>query len=327
VEAAPDAVEPARAARPPKILLATADPVATAAKTALRKGLEALRFHETAALAGEVEAIHQLRVAIRRLRALVELLAGVLHGSRVQVLRRDLPWVGQTAGVTRECDVIDQLMRNRSARLDSTLRESLAPIYEALSARRRTELRNFAGILVSPRYQTMLERLANAPIKKIPPTATVRDLAPAMIRAIKRGTTSAGAKLKPGCPPERLHRLRIRVKRLRYALEMIDELAGKRTRRAVRELAALQDLLGVHNDVVVAIAWMREYAAQAVAPPHTLLAAGALIHSLHKRQRKLAGRSLKGWKRIDRSSIIREAQAEVGRNARSHPRAPADGAA
>jgi CHAD domain-containing protein len=173
----------------------------------------------------------------------------------------------------------------------------------------------------------MLERLANAPIKKIPPTATVRDLAPAMIRAIKRGTTSAGAKLKPGCPPERLHRLRIRVKRLRYALEMIDELAGKRTRRAVRELAALQDLLGVHNDVVVAIAWMREYAAQAVAPPHTLLAAGALIHSLHKRQRKLAGRSLNGWKRIDRSSIIREAQAEVGRNARSHPRAPADGAA
>jgi CHAD domain-containing protein len=327
-EAAHSAVAAAPAARPPKIVLAPGDPAVAAAQTALRQGLEALRFHETAALAGEVEAIHQLRVATRRLRALVELFSGVLHGTRVRVLRRDLPWVGQTAGVTRECDVIEQLIRDRSARLDSTLRESLAPIYEALSARRRSEHGNLAAKLTSTRYQTILGRLASAPVRKIPPAVTVRALAPTMLRPIARGTMSAGAKLKPGCPPERMHRLRIRLKRLRYALEMMDALAGKRTRKAARELAALQDLLGLHNDVVVAVAWMREYAADAVAPPHALLAAGALIHSLHKRQRKLAGRSLKGWKRIDRDGIIREALAEVARNARSHPQdlAPAVGA-
>jgi CHAD domain-containing protein len=327
--AAPATLTPALAGRPSKIVLAPGDPVVAAAQTALRQGLEALRFHETAALAGEVEAIHQFRVATRRLRALVELFSGVLHGSRVRLFRRELPWVGQTAAVTRECDVIEQLMRDRSVRLDTILRGSLAPIYEALSARRRTEHGNFAGMLASKRYQTILRRLASSPVRKIPTTVTVRGLAPSMLRPIARGTTSAGAKLKPACPPERLHRLRVRLKRLRYALEMINELGGKRIRKAAKELAALQDLLGLHNDVVVAIAWMREYAADAVAPPHALLAAGALIHSLHKRQRKLAERSLKDWKRIDRNGIIRKALVELARSARPHPQdlAPAVGAA
>jgi len=327
--AAPATLTPALAGRPSKIVLAPGDPVVAAAQTALRQGLEALRFHETAALAGEVEAIHQFRIATRRLRALVELFSGVLHGLRVRLLRRELPWVGQTAAVTRECDAIEQLMRDRSARLDSTLRESLAPIYEALSARRRTEHGNFAGMLASQRYQAILRRLGSAPVRKIPPTVTVRELAPTMLRPIARGTTSAGVKLKPDCSPQRLHRLRVRLKRLRYALEMISELAGKRTRKAAAELAELQDRLGLHNDVVVAIAWMREYAADAVAPPHALLAVGALIHSLHKRQRKLARRSLKQWKRIDRNGIIREALVEVARKSQPHTQelGPAVGAA
>ena len=328
-DAAPAAVAPPIAARPPKIVLAPDQPVVAAAQNALRQGLEGLRFYETAALAGEVEAIHQLRVATRRLRALVELLSGVLHGSRVQVFRRDLPWVGQTAGATRECDIIEQLIRKRSARLDSSLCESLAPVYEALSARRRNEHGNVAAMLASRRYQTIVGRVATAPVRKIPPTVAVRDLAPAMLRPIARGAKRAGAMLRPGCPPERLHRLRKRLKRLRYALEMMEELAGRHTRKAVNGLADLQDLLGLYNDVVVAIAWMHEYAADPAAPPHALLAVGALIHSLHKRQRKLADQSLKGWKRVDRDGIIQEALAEVARNAgaRSQDQALAVGAA
>lgn len=294
------------------------DPVVTAAQAALRQGLEALRFHQAAALAGEVEPIHQLRVATRRLRALVELFAGVIHGSRVRALRRDLPWIGQSAGVTRECDVIEELIRDRSAKLDDSLRESLAPIYEALSARRRTEHGNLAAMLTSKRYQIILKRLADAPIRKIPPAVTVRDLAPAILRPIARAVMNAGAKLKKDAAGERLHRLRVRLKRLRYALEMMDELAGKRTRKAARELAALQDRLGLYNDVMVAIAWLREYAAGPAATPDALLAAGALINSLHTRQRKLAARSLKEWKRIDRDGIIRDALEEIARNARAH---------
>jgi len=54
-------------------------------------------------------------------------------------------------------------------------------------------------------------------------------------------------------------------------------------------------------------------------PPATLLAAGALIQSLLKRQRKLAARCLKRWKRVERSGIIREAIAEIGRKAHTAP--------
>jgi CHAD domain-containing protein len=325
-----DSAAPAGAAlepvvRPPRITLSAAEAAGPAARNALKTGLEALRFHQPAAAAGEVEAIHQFRVANRRLRAAVELFAAVLHGSRVSVFRRELPWLGATAGATRECDVTEQLIRDRAARLDSSSQVALGPIFENLSAIRREEHGKVAAMFASKRYRLLLDRIATAPVRKLPPAVTVREMAPAMLRPLARSAIRAGSKLDPGCPPEVLHRLRIRTKRLRYALEMMGELGGKRVRKAVQRLTAMQDLLGLHNDAVVAITWLRNFAGNSSAPPATLLAAGALVHSIHRRQNKLAARSLKRWKKLERDSIIAAALAEVARNSRPQDQPPAVG--
>jgi inorganic triphosphatase YgiF len=87
--------------RPNKIVLPLADPLDAAARAAIVQGVEALTQMRAGAIAGEVESLHQLRVATRRLRAAIELFAGVLHGSRVRVYKRDLPWrLGWCANAT-----------------------------------------------------------------------------------------------------------------------------------------------------------------------------------------------------------------------------------
>lgn len=307
------------AAAPPKISIPLTAPVTDAAKTALASAVDTLRFYEAAAIAGEIEAVHQMRVSTRRLRAAVELFAGVLHGSRVRILRRDLPWVGRTAAVVRECDVIQELIRDRAAKLDLSLGRSLPPICEALSGRRRAGHADVITMIKSPRYLQLVERLAQPPVRRIPATVTVRALLPAMIRPMARAAMRSGSRLSADSSDEAFHHLRIRLKRLRYVLEMLENLGGKRNRKALKRLRDLQDVLGMHQDAAGAIAWLRQFAADGAAPPPVLLAAGALIQSVIGRREKLAVRCYKMWKRFDRSGMMREALAEIARNARAQP--------
>jgi CHAD domain-containing protein len=301
--------------RPSKIALSPDDPLGAAARAAIVQGVEALKQMQAGAIAGDVESLHQLRVATRRLRAAIELFTGVLHGSRVRIYKRDLPWVGQAAGMVRECDVAGDLIHARSAKLDPQMVDALAPIYEALAERRKAEHEAFVAITNSKRYVLLIERLSLPMIRKVDAGITVRSRAAVMMRPIARSAVRAGSRLAEDSPPEWFHRLRVRVKRLRYALEMLTPLGGKRHKKALARLEATQEILGLYQDGIATVAWLRSHCDSGTVPPATLLAAGALIQSLLKRQRKLAARCLKRWKRVERSGIIREAIAEIGRKA------------
>ena len=305
--------------RPSKIVLSPDDPLGAAARAAITQGVEALRQMQPGAIAGDVESLHQLRVAARRLRAAIELFAGVLHGSRVRVYKRDLPWLGQAAGMVRECDVAGDLIRARSAKLDPQMAEALAPIYDALAERRKAEHQAFVAITNSKRYVLLTERLSQPMIRKVEAGITVRGKAALMIRPIARGVVRVGSRLAEDSPPQLFHRLRVRVKRLRYSLEMLTPLGGKRHKKALARLEAMQEILGLYQDGIATVAWLRSHCDSGAVSPATLLAAGALIQSLLKRQRKLAGRCLKRWKRVERNGIIREAIAEIGRKAHIAP--------
>ena len=83
--------------RAPRAVIVPDLPIADAARLAMATGVAAMMHHEAEALAGEVEPLHQMRVAARRLRATVQLFAGVIHGSRLATYKRDLPWLGREA--------------------------------------------------------------------------------------------------------------------------------------------------------------------------------------------------------------------------------------
>ncbi|MCX6023724.1 MAG: phosphohistidine phosphatase SixA, partial [Chloroflexi bacterium] len=81
-----------------------------------------------------------------------------------------------------------------------------------------------------------------------------RRAAPGLLRPLYQRVRRLGDTLDEEAPPERWHLLRIRAKRLRYALELTDSLYGAPAQRLRRRLAALQDLLGEHQDAAVAAA-------------------------------------------------------------------------
>jgi CHAD domain-containing protein len=204
-----------------------------------------------------------MRVAARRLRATVQLFSGAIHGSRVRIYKRDLPWFGQAAGAVRECDVIKALIRECGGRLDPALAGALTPLCAALAAERDTAHARFVAELRTPRYTRMCERLANPLLRRALPAIDAGCEAPAMIAPISRSVRKAGKRIARDAPPEIFHRLRVRIKRLRYALEMLAEMGGKRSRKALLRLEQMQELLGVHQDVVSTAAWLRAFAANA----------------------------------------------------------------
>src|SRR5438132_75091 len=124
--AVPAGAAPESVNRPQQVLLSPSVPVCEAAQGALTTGLDGLIFHQPGVIAGEVEPLHQLRVTARRLRAVVELFDGVIHGTRANIYRRDLRWVGHTAGAVRECDVWQELLQDLSTKLQSSMRDALA---------------------------------------------------------------------------------------------------------------------------------------------------------------------------------------------------------
>ncbi len=290
-------------ARPPTIALTPEMPVAAAATHALQTGLAALKFYETAALKGEIEGIHQFRVSVRRLRAAVELFAPVLHASRVEFYRKDLPLVGHCAGAARDGDVMQDLIRTNAKALDPVNARALTPAYQALADSRIAAMRELSNFIQSKRYAKVCERLDSPATRKFPPDADLRRMAPRLIEPIIRISLRTGARLRPESLPTAYHRLRVRLKRLRYALEMLDPLAGKHASKMVNRLRKMQDELGEHQDLVNTGIWIRRFA-RTQQPPETLLAAGALMQYVNERRAKLASRALHRWKKIEHSGIL-----------------------
>jgi len=309
---------------PPVISLVLDEAVVAAAAHALQAGLAALKYYEPGALAGEVEPVHQFRVTLRRLRAAVELLANVLHGSRLSYYRAELPLVGHSAGAVRDCDALAELVRKHAAGLDPTIARALTPAYQTLADHRVAALRQMGQFLRSQRYARLLERLHSPLTRRFPEQVTVAHLAPAMLRPIVSGAVRAGGRLTATSPPPAFHRLRIRLKRVRYAFEMLDQLSGRQTSKALKRLRRMQEVLGEQQDLVTTGAWMRQFAQQPALSGETLLAAGALLQLTSERREKVAATAWRRWKKLQRSAILRKAQMEIAATSRARLRAATD---
>jgi CHAD domain-containing protein len=302
-----------------RLELSPGETVAAAARQALAFGAEALLWHQGAAESGDEEPLHQLRVAARRLRASIELFASAIYASQLKLYRRDLPWVGAQAGAVRECDVTAALIGARAAKIDPDLKDAIAPMVEALGDRRKSEHAKLYALLASKRYRGLIAKLSQPAIKKIGADRILGPVAAQLIRPATHSAARLGRKLHEDAPAIVFHKLRVRIKRLRYELEMVASLGARRHKKALARLEALQELLGLFHDTSVASAWLMSYAETSAAPPRTVLAAGAMIQSLDSRERKLRRRCTKAWRRFERSDAIRDALAEIRRAGRLAP--------
>jgi CHAD domain-containing protein len=208
------------------------------------------------------EDVHQARVATRRLRSDLRTFRDVVDPAWAQPLRDELKWLGSALGAVRDADVLRDRLRSRLARLADADRSEADALIDDLEAT-RFETRD--ALLVSmraPRYVELLDSVVEAAhdprVVDEAASSTARELlAPALERPWKHLETAIDG-LDSDPSDEGLHAARIRAKRVRYAAEAVAPVFGKTARKFAEAAADLQDVLGEHQDAVVAGAWLRE---------------------------------------------------------------------
>lgn len=310
-------VAPVRSA----LVLARDDPADAAARAVLRFHLRAFAREAVGARAGEVEAIHQLRVATRRLRAGLRLFAPILPVAPVAAAREDLAWLGRAIGAVRDLDVLALALGARARRLDGEMRDALGPLERIIRERRAAAHATLVDALDSPRGRAVADRLRalaqGGPSHRETPLG---KLAPGLLQPLVAAVERAGRRVGRDTAPEDLHRLRVRVKRLRYALETLRGLGGRRVAKVVKRLARVQEVLGELQDAVTQRAWLMRWADTEVVPAPTLLAAGALVHRLGRRATRQRRRFLRRWKRVDLDRLARLVRGGTSRRRQRGPR-------
>jgi len=296
------------------------DDARVVARRVLAYNLAMFEREVPAARGGDVEAIHQLRVATRRLRATLQLFTPVVPAAMVGATTEGFAWLGRGIGGVRDLDVLALAVAARGRRLADDARAALGPLEHVIAERRAVALAELGRLLDTARCRRVRARLGRVAWSGPGARAPLRlgDVAGDLVRPLLRAVQRAGRDLDAATPAVGLHRLRVRVKRLRYACETLETLAGDDIRAAVRRLQQLQDGLGEHQDAVMQVAWLRAYAASAQLPPATLLATGAVIDRLERRAEKLRGRIVKAWRRFDRRRV-RGAVQESLRTMRRQP--------
>ena len=242
----------------------------------------------------DTEFLHDLRVAVRRSRSAVKLLADALPPALVAWAGPQLKWLGDLTTPVRDLDVHLLGLPEAAARLRGGRPEDLQPLADHLAAIRAKERRALVRGLRSARFERFrvrwraeLEALAAVEDEDAGPRAAEVGLAH-LARAHRR-VVRPGSRITPESPATDLHDLRKRGKELRYLLEIFSPLLeGDGARRGVKELKGLQDVLGrfqdgeVQAEAVVAMAEAR--LAAGTAPAVTLLAMGEIAAGLHDHQ-------------------------------------------
>jgi CHAD domain-containing protein len=251
---------------------------------------------------GDVPSLHRTRVASRRLRELVPMLQ--IDADKSHKLSRRLRRITKRLGTVRELDVlllvIDEL---HVARRDH--REALAHVAVRV-ARKRDEARKrlFDRLPIADiwRVARKIERVADQleDLEQSGDTAVEERWHWAMdARIVSRAQRLTLAIQEAGAVylPERLHHVRIAVKKLRYAAELAADIAGERLTPDIRTLRRAQDTLGRLHDLQVLIEQIRQ-AQASLTPPSVSLwrAIDALLtgldidcRQLHARYMRLRG--------------------------------------
>jgi CHAD domain-containing protein len=258
----------------------------------LREQLDQILAHDPGTrLGGDPESLHDMRVAVRRSRALLR--AGrQLIGDDTQALRSELQWLGSVLGDVRDLDVLLARLRAEAASLDPADRAAAGRLLRALERQRTGARRAMLRALDGERYAGVLDRFEET-LDALQPSddkATLDELAERELKRLRRAVRAAG----DDAPDEVLHDLRKRGKRTRYA----HELAG--SARVVKRAKAFQDVLGEHQDSVVAEERLRSLSHEA--PADQALAAGLLIERERARRGDARASWRKVWRALERSA-------------------------
>jgi CHAD domain-containing protein len=294
-----------RATAPPEIGSTTvpadarlADVVAASIDDALMRIVR----NDPLARLGHPEGVHQLRVAMRRLRSDLRTLGEAVDPSWREEIEPRLRSIADAAADARDADVMSRRMR---AEVDGTI-AALAPLFETLERQRTAARERLMATLDGDAYVALLNDLVAATVT--PPAGPADGPAADALGALVLGAWDRlerrADELDADSPVDDFHRTRIAVKRARYAAELASRsLEGKAAEGAARlgeRLAELQDLLGDVQDAAVAEGLIRETLSARGAGARYAFEAGRLVERLRSRADESMRAFLDEWPEIRR---------------------------
>jgi len=215
------------------------------------------------------DAVHRMRTTCRRLRSVLRSYRSVLDRAATDPVRQELKWLGGELGAERDQEVLRERLSARIEELPGEL------VFGAVSARvqiwdigntSEARLRTLAA-LGSPRYLALLNRLTTLterpPLRAKAARQPKKVMAKAILKEYGRLTDrmAHALELPPGTERDKaLHEARKAAKKTRYATEPARDSLGKPAKRLGKRVKAVQQVLGDHQDSVVARDALRKVA-------------------------------------------------------------------
>ena len=261
-----------------------------------------LAWHAPIALAGQHPAgVHQMRVALRRLRSAIRAFRPAVDGPALRSVDGRLKALASLLGPARDWDVF---LGGLGAELAGALPGDprMAALLVAARDRRDHAYADLAAHLRGPDFRLLLWDLcalvACAPWQAEEGGA-VEDFAAALLAKRWRRLSAAAAEVEH-LPDAEFHALRLDGKRLRYVAELFAPLWGrKRGRRFLERLAAVQEQMGLANDAAVARALVAP-----LGPDDGNWATGVAEGWVLARSRRARARAGKAWKALMRAEAF-----------------------
>jgi CHAD domain-containing protein len=312
---------PARAKAGPRLTTGRApgvtggDPLAEAGRKILRFHFARMLDREAGTRSGEdVEDLHRMRVATRRMRAAWRLFGDAYRRKAERRYVRELRAVASSLGAVRDLDVLLENLAAYVAAHPAEEGEALQPLATAWQDQREAARRRMVVMLDSPAYRHFVddyldfvetESAAARPVDATEPSR-VRDTATSRIWSAYEQVRAYDATLA-WADVATIHQLRIASKRLRYSLEFFREVLGAEAGPLIERVTRLQDHLGLLNDADVAARLAREFlvASAARLSPPTIEAVGRYLGARDRDVARLRRSLPAAWRPLAAESFRR----------------------
>ncbi|CAI9400725.1 CYTH and CHAD domain-containing protein [Nocardioides sp. T2.26MG-1] len=280
----------------------------------LAEQFERLQAEDRRLRAGDQEGVHQLRIAARRLRSALASYDDVLDAAVTRGVRDELRWLGEVLAPARDAQVVRERLLELVAGQPAFL--VLGPVARRVDDELRAAFRSARSAadaeLDGDRYFRLLDRvegLLDQPPLLDDAAQPARRLLPALLRAdLRRVRRRHRAYLATGDPEpagRALHEVRKAAKRLRYSAETAVPVFGERAAMLSTRAKAVQQVLGEHQDTVVARQVLRELGARTHLGDENGFTFGRLHALEEERARALAEQYLAAYADLPAPSDLR----------------------
>jgi triphosphatase len=309
--------------------------IAELAFAVLRKDAAQMLTREPGTRLGDdVEDLHQMRVATRRMRAALSLFGGYLPVRSARV-REELGWLAAVLGTVRDLDIQLENLDGWTEHMSGDHQQAMDDLRDLLEHHHGEARARLLEALDSRRYDRLVASLTSmldaGPARRLGPGQQPALLAlPDLIAGREAAAAKAARRARKSGVITDFHALRIRCKRLRYAIEFTGDLYRPEVKRYSKEIAALQDALGLVQDAEAAALQLQALALgpeSQLLPRATIFAMGMITQRCSaEAYERLARLSLtekaisgKGWRRA--AEIMAESARDTAERAEAKAQA------